>query len=84
MKAPRVEMMKRDISGAQLRAARALLNLSMDDVARLAGVHKNTVFRLENDGQSYSHAAASIVRALEEAGVEFTLTGVQVQKSAGK
>jgi transcriptional regulator with XRE-family HTH domain len=74
--------MKKDISGEQLRAARAVLGWSMTDLAERAGVHRNTVFRLENDGQSYSHAAAAIVRALEEAGVEFTPTGVQ--RSAGK
>jgi transcriptional regulator with XRE-family HTH domain len=74
--------MKTNVSGEQLRAARGLLNWSMTDLAQRAGVHRNTVYRLENDGQSYSHAAGQIVRTLEDAGVEFTLSGVK--RSASK
>jgi transcriptional regulator with XRE-family HTH domain len=69
--------MKTNITGEQLRAGRALLNWSMTDLAQRAGVHRNTIYRLENDGQSYSHAARTIVGTLEDAGVEFTLTGVK-------
>ena len=68
--------MKTNVSGEQLRAARGLLNWSMADLAQRAGVHRNTIYRLENDRQTYSHAARQIVRTLEEAGVHFSLTGV--------
>jgi transcriptional regulator with XRE-family HTH domain len=54
-----------------------MLGWSMTELAERAGVHRNTVYRLEHDGQSYSHAAQQIMRTMEDAGVEFTATGVR-------
>jgi transcriptional regulator with XRE-family HTH domain len=72
--------MKRDLSGDQIRAARALLGWSMPFLAERAGVHRNSVWRLENGvGARYSHAAERIIRTIEDAGVEFTITGAQLR-----
>lgn len=62
------------VTGAQVRAARAILNWSVKDVADAAKVSVSTVRRLEeHDGPSTMRAdsVAPIRRALETAGVEF-------------
>ena len=63
------------ISGAQVRAARALLGWTAKDLAQKANVGISTVQRIENaEGTPNVHAAnlAAIQSALEAAGVEFT------------
>lgn len=59
--------------GNQIRAARALLNLSQAEVAALASVSVPTVKRAEGAGKvaASAEALASIKAALESAGVEF-------------
>lgn len=60
--------------GAQIRAARALLRWSADDLARRAMVGINTVRRAELSETETSLTLAneaSIRRVFEEAGVEF-------------
>lgn len=59
--------------GNQIRAARALLNLSQADVAARAGVSVPTVKRAEGAGKvsASAEALASIKAALEAAGVVF-------------
>lgn len=59
------------VTSAQIRAARALLNLTVRDLAVLAGVHRNTVTRAETEATGPGHASAAIKGALEAAGVEF-------------
>lgn len=62
------------ITGAQVRAARAILNWSVKDVAVAAKVSASTVRRLEeNDGPATTRAVgiAAIKEALESNGVEF-------------
>lgn len=59
------------VTSAQLRAARALLNWTVRDLAEKAGVHRNTITRLETEATNPGHAAAAIVAALEAAGVIF-------------
>lgn len=59
------------VTSAQIRAARALLNWTVRDLAERAGVHRNTVTRAETDATGPGHATASIRAALETAGVEF-------------
>lgn len=62
------------LTGAQARAARAILNWTVKDVAEAADVSVSTVRRLEeNDGPSSLRAEIlqSIRAALETAGVEF-------------
>jgi transcriptional regulator with XRE-family HTH domain len=63
------------ISGAQVRAARALLGWTAKDLAQKSKVGISTVQRIENaEGTPNVHAAnfAAIESALEAAGIEFT------------
>lgn len=62
------------ITGAQVRAARAILNWSVKEVADAAQVSVSTVRRLEeNDGPATTRAVgiSAIKEALETGGVEF-------------
>jgi ribosome-binding protein aMBF1 (putative translation factor) len=62
------------LSGAQIRAARALLRWSAVDLAREASLGVNTIKRAEVADMGTSLTAANelaIRRALEAAGVEF-------------
>lgn len=76
------------INGAQMRAARALLRWSADDLAKHAKLGVATVRRAEaTDGPpSITEANGEAVRtALEKAGVEFTNSdqpGVKLIKNA--
>jgi predicted transcriptional regulator len=65
-------VMKNDINPAQLRAARALVNWSRNDLAAAAKTTDRTIARLE-DGETSARAstAEAIRKALELAGVEF-------------
>ena len=76
------------ISGAQIRAARALIGISAAELASLAGVGHRTLQRFEAfdavpDGRTA--VLLQIIRALEDAGVEFigdpvTSPGVQLKR----
>jgi DNA-binding XRE family transcriptional regulator len=59
------------VTSAQIRAARALLNMTVRDLATTANVHRNTVTRAETDATGPGHATAAIRAALESAGVVF-------------
>jgi transcriptional regulator with XRE-family HTH domain len=65
---------KIEISIEQLRAARALLNISQRDLAERAGVGIQTIKRLETpvNGPTSEEMRDHIVQVLEKAGVEFT------------
>jgi transcriptional regulator with XRE-family HTH domain len=66
------------ISVRQVKAARALLGWSQDDLANKSGVSKPTVARLETaDGElgGYAVTRDKMVAALEAAGVAFTNGG---------
>jgi transcriptional regulator with XRE-family HTH domain len=66
------------ISIRQIKAARALVGWSQEDLARRSGVSYPTIARLEsNDGEIGGRAdtAAKIITAFEAAGVEFTNGG---------
>jgi transcriptional regulator with XRE-family HTH domain len=65
---------RKHITGAQMRAARALIRWSAEDLAREAMLGVATIRRAEaSDGpvQMTAANAAAIGRALEAAGVEF-------------
>ena len=65
------------ITGAQIRAARAALRLSSQELARVAGVGQQTIKRFESaDGVPPSRSATlgAIQAALEAAGIEFVGT----------
>ena len=61
------------IDAAQIRAARALLNVSQADLARIASVHVATIRRLEaaTEIRGAAETIWKIQRALEAAGIEF-------------
>jgi DNA-binding XRE family transcriptional regulator len=66
--------MVKPLTSSQIRAARALLRWTVDDLAREAALGRNTILRAEvADGQTSLTAAndLAIRRALEAAGVEF-------------
>ncbi len=63
------------ISVRQVKAARAMLGWSQDDLAEQSGVSKPTIARLEtadsNGLGGYAATRDKIIRALERAGVIF-------------
>jgi transcriptional regulator with XRE-family HTH domain len=77
------------ITAPQLRAARALLGWSQDDLADNSGVSKPTIGRLEMGRVAiggYAGTHEKLVRALAAAGVEFTngsQPGVRLKAVAG-
>jgi transcriptional regulator with XRE-family HTH domain len=70
------------ITAEQIKAARALLRLEQEELARRSGVSISTVRRLESAGGVELVTPATIgtiMRALEEAGVEFIHQGVSLK-----
>lgn len=59
------------VTSAQIRAARGLLNWTVRNLAEKAGVHRNTVTRIETDATAPGPAMSATVATLEEAGIEF-------------
>jgi transcriptional regulator with XRE-family HTH domain len=67
-------MKPKALTSAQMRAARALLDWSAEDLARECSLGLATIRRAENSRNEISMTAAnnlSVRRALEESGVEF-------------
>jgi transcriptional regulator with XRE-family HTH domain len=59
--------------GAQIKAARGLLNWSVRELGKNAGVHWNTVSAIElGKSGGRPETLAAIKKALEKAGVQFT------------
>jgi transcriptional regulator with XRE-family HTH domain len=62
------------VAGAQLRAARALLRLEQEELAKAAGISANTIRKLENsEGRLEGRLSTirALQHALEQAGIEF-------------
>ena len=60
------------ITSSQVRAARALLGWTLDQLIAASGVPKRTLIRFENsDGVPRPTTVAAIRTAIEAAGVEF-------------
>lgn len=59
--------------GRQLKAARHILGLTLRDLADMAGLHRNTVLRIEAETTLPSSAIAAdqIQTVLEEQGIRF-------------
>jgi transcriptional regulator with XRE-family HTH domain len=69
-----------DISSEQIRAARALLRIEQDELARLAHVSVTTIRRLEGvggDGVVADTTIGEVRQVLEQAGAEFIEDGVR-------
>ena len=75
VKTPDEKRMVKPLASSQIRAARALVRWTVDDLAREAALGRNTILRAEvaDDDQTSLTAAndLAIRRALEAAGVEF-------------
>ena len=75
------------ITAEQIKAARALLRLEQEELARRSGVSVTTIRRLEAHGGEGVVAPATVgtvVQVLREAGVEFLHEGVSLKaKPAG-
>jgi predicted transcriptional regulator len=77
------------VSIPQIKAARALLGWSQDDLAARSGVSQPTIKRLEAEGGELGgrvETGEKICRALEKAGIEFTnggAPGVRLKKKKG-
>ncbi|GAN63353.1 putative transcriptional regulator [Acetobacter indonesiensis NRIC 0313] len=68
----RKKVIRGGIIPAQIRAARALVGLTQDDLASASGLPKRTIARVELAEVSPRQSTLSSVRAaLEAAGVEF-------------
>lgn len=64
------------IRSAQIKAARALIGMTADQLADASGVHVSTIRRIETDVSKGSPLATRALQAaLEAAGVEFTARG---------
>ncbi len=64
------------VTRGQCRAARALLEWSLDEVAQRAGVGRNTVHRFESGEVKPRAATLTVLRlAFEKAGIEFIENG---------
>jgi transcriptional regulator with XRE-family HTH domain len=70
------------ITAEQIKAARALLRLEQEELARRAGVSVSTIRRLEASGGGdlvAGDTAAAVIRSLQEAGVDFIHQGVSLK-----
>jgi len=80
------------VSIRQIKAARALVGWSQDDLAEKSGVSTPTIKRLEaadGDLGGRAETGAALISALEKAGVEFIAengggAGVRLKKRAKK
>ena len=74
------------VTPEQIKAARALLRMEPEELAKRAGVSVTTIRRLEAADREYAVAeetAAGVQNALQEAGVEFIHDGVRrIRKEA--
>ena len=71
----------------QIKAARALLRMEQEELARRAGVSVTTIRRLEAADREYAVAedtAHGVQNALQEAGVEFIHDGVCLKQQEDK
>ncbi|WP_262272064.1 helix-turn-helix domain-containing protein [Microvirga yunnanensis] len=60
------------VNAAQIKAARALLGWSQDELCERADIHRRTLTTLESGKiQSYDSTINRVVIALESAGVQF-------------
>lgn len=64
------------LNGSQMRAARAWLRISQEELATMSGVAKRTIVRFEQDlSVPYERTLRDIQRVLEERGIEFQFEG---------
>ena len=64
-------MERANLDATQCKMARAALAIGVQDLAVMAGVSPDAVFRLENGERLHQRTVIAIREALELAGVEF-------------
>jgi transcriptional regulator with XRE-family HTH domain len=72
-------------SAEQIKAARALLRMEQEDLARRSGVSISTIRRIEaaqGAGMVAPATVETVVKTLQEAGVEFIHQGVSLKSPA--
>jgi transcriptional regulator with XRE-family HTH domain len=72
-------------SAEQIKAARALLRMEQDDLARRSGVSVTTIRRLEaaqGAGLVAPATVETVVKTLQEAGVDFIHQGVSLRSAS--
>lgn len=59
--------------GRQLKAGRVILGMTINDMAEVAGLNRNSVLRVEarKTLPNHAHAAELIQRAMEDRGIRF-------------
>lgn len=68
------------IEGFQLRAARALVGMSLKDLSERVGIGQPAISAFENGhSEPYTRTIRKLQEAMEMAGVEFTTTGAQLR-----
>lgn len=73
------------LTAAQLRAARALINITQDDLAGRAGVATKTIATFESEGRAPREATlVKLQGVLEQAGVVFVETDIGVGVILGR
>jgi DNA-binding transcriptional regulator YiaG len=72
-------MEDREITGAQMRAARAIVGLDGPHLAKQAHVSLSTVRRFEKGYPGSNLARNALLRTLETLGVEFIPRGVRLK-----
>jgi transcriptional regulator with XRE-family HTH domain len=66
------------ITAAQIRAARALIGVSQDGLARLSGISRPTLSAIEGGSDTKASILKSITGALESRGILFSSNGVSI------
>lgn len=60
-----------DISAAQIRAARAFLGLSQDELAEAAGITRKSLSALERGGEVLPSTKLAVIRAMQARRMSF-------------
>jgi len=68
------------LTASQARAARAMVRMTVHELARRAGVAPYTITRLEADQTLQPRTLEAIRSVLEQAGAEFFEDGVRLRK----
>ena len=72
--------MNYDVNGSQLRAGRALLGWSAEDLARYSQVSKATILKYEIEGLSgHLRVIRRVLGAMDAAGITFEGRGVTLR-----
>lgn len=68
------------ITGAQIRAARALLGVQIRDVSKKTMISTGALVRVERDSRVHDRTRAVVRELLEQLGVEFIPGGVRLRE----